>query len=174
MNNNRYILLILLVILFLFIAPSVYSQVTFRLGGGITVPTSIIMGNDDVVAGSYYPCFTIGISYNFETGGSTGLDIVANFISDIQVHLEYVHEFFLYDFLTVGPIGSVGFTIMPYSDDIVAQGFGLKIGGQIAVTSDKINKFGLRVYTNISFGFGGNDIFFYLHFPIMVFLSIGF
>ncbi len=173
MKDRKLVLFFLLVLLFLLIAPSVYAQITFRFGGGLGIPTSLTNDDEYIVPGSYYPYYSLGAVFNFEGGGSAGIELAGNALLDFHIHLEYVHEF-IYNYFSIGPIGALGFNFLFPPDEGFVQGFGLKGGVQLAVVPDKFLRYGLRLYTNVSVGFTDDGVLFYLYFPIYVFLSVSF
>ncbi len=177
MKRNRLLLIILLVTLFLLIAPSAFAQdlnLSMRFGTGLSIPSGLSTDDPDdyLTPGAYSPVYNLGLSFMFEDGISVGVDIYFSLHFELQLHGEFLYEFFFLDVLSAGIVGSLGFNMV--GDNILeTTGLGFKIGGQFAYAPDNTTRFGIRIYNNLSFGVADGSLLFYFTTPIYLFFSFG-
>jgi hypothetical protein len=172
MKGNKLILIVFLVFMFLLIASPVFSQVGFRLGGGLSLP--IYTSDEDLpdVPGIYVAVYDFGVYFQLKDYGLIGFDFQFIFfqdLPDIQIHLDYVHEF-IFDNISYGIATSFGFN---YIGHMVNQhGVGLKLGFQVAYAPEGLARIGVRAYASMTYGRDEGEGYFYLHFPIYIFLAL--
>jgi hypothetical protein len=177
MKRNRLLLVIILISLFLLIAPNVFSQelnLSMRFGTGLSIPSGLSSDDpdDNLTPGVYAPLYNLGFSFMFEDGISVGVDIYLSLHYELQLHGEFLYEFYFLDVLSAGIVGSLGFNMV--GDNILeTTGLGFKIGGQFAYAPDTTTRFGIRIYNNLSFGVADGNLLFYFTTPVYLFFSFG-